>query len=44
MKCQNKDKNTNKYCEEKAKAYINGIKVCEICYYWIKKFNKEKNT
>ena len=32
------------YCERKAKpgVIINKLKVCEICYYWIKKKEKEK--
>jgi len=42
VKCQNKDKQTNKHCKGKAKTIINGIEVCELCFYWIKKTNKEK--
>ena len=44
VKCQNKDKETNKYCEGKAKGKIriNGIRVCETCFYQIKLKTKEK--
>ena len=37
-------KETNKYCEGKAKSgvIINQLKVCDICYYWIKQKNKGK--
>jgi len=43
MKCQNKDKTTNQYCKGKAKpgVIINRLKVCEICFYWIKRKKKE---
>jgi len=44
VKCQNKDKETNKYCEGKAKGFIDTIKVCESCSYWIKKGKKEKRN
>ena len=44
VKCQNKDKKTNKYCKGKAKPriIIDRLKVCEICFYWIKRMKKEK--
>jgi len=46
VKCQNKDKKTNKYCEGKAKlgVIINTLKVCETCFYYIKKKQKEKRN
>ena len=45
VKCQNKDKKTNNYCEGKAKSgvIIDKIKVCEICFYWIKKKTLDRN-
>ena len=42
MKCQNKDTKTNFHCEGKGRAMIEGIRVCDYCFYWIKKRNKEK--